>query len=102
MANVASTDELLLELELRGSDKLHIRKIVTNKGDIKVDIRKMYTDDKGELQFGKQGIRFDAEMLSEIMQALVPVLEADEVEDLQKLCEDELSIEDDETDESAE
>lgn len=94
--NTAGTDELLLQLDLHGTDKLHVRKIVTNKGDIKVDIRKMYTDDNGELKFGKQGIRFDAEMLLEIMTVLVTILEADEVDDLKQLCEDELSTEEEE------
>lgn len=48
----------------------------------KVDVRKYYTNEKGEWAPGKQGIRFHKENILEVVKALLGEVEADELLDI--------------------
>lgn len=61
----------------------------TKNGDVSVDIRKYYTAENDELKPAKEGVRFSAENLADVMLALTKCMEADEVMDfIDKVQED--------------
>lgn len=74
----------------------------TKNNEVLVDIRTYYTNTEkdNEIAPTKKGVSFNAENLLDVMKALVKILEADEVMDLQEYLEEELSF--DEEDVSSE
>lgn len=64
-------------------DKIRVSK-VTNQGKntVKVDVREMYTDLSGELQYGKVGIRLDSEIASDVIVAMLKALGQDTLQDI--------------------
>lgn len=59
---------------------------ITNKnsGNVSLDIRQFYTDDSDQVIPTKKGIRLNTELAMEVIKAMVKVLEADELMDLQE------------------
>lgn len=77
---------------------------ITNKtsGAVSVDIRQYYTDDNDEVRVTSKGVRFNAEMLADVLGGLVKALEYDELESLSELINgmvDEDDIDEDSGDE---
>ena len=57
---------------------------ITNKtsGSVSIDIRQYYTNDSDEVKATSKGVRFNAELLSDMLTGLVKALEVDEMDDL--------------------
>lgn len=93
------TGETLLTLDKNTKgDKIQVRHITVKGSDNQfVDIRNMYTlESNGEIKPTQKGVRFNAEMLLDIMKSLVPVLSQDELADLKEAIDSELSDSDEE------
>lgn len=66
----------------RGDAVVGSKIVNKNTNNVSIDIRQYYTDDNGELKPTSKGVRFNAENLLDVIKALVPALEANEIEDL--------------------
>jgi hypothetical protein len=84
---------------------------ITNKntGTVSVDVRLFYTNDSDEVSPTSKGVRFNAELLPDLMAGLAKALEYNEVydliDDLQKIADEEDSedeSEDEDSDEDSE
>jgi hypothetical protein len=79
---------------------------ITNKntGSVSVDVRLFYTNDSDEVAPTSKGVRFNAELLVDIMSGLAKALESNEVYDLidelQGIADDEDSDESDDFEDS--
>ena len=70
---------------------------ITNKNtnNVSIDIRQYYTDDEGELKPTSKGVRFNSELLSDLLGGLAIALETNEMLDLSDKLEDIVGAEDD-------
>ena len=96
------TELAMLDKNNRG-DKIVIKKI-ENNGNTSIDIRQYYTNDNDEIKPTTKGVRFNAEMLADVVKALVPALEFDELNELEEVISTAINIDsvDDDTDEDDE
>ncbi|MEM4385387.1 MAG: hypothetical protein QXD03_02430 [Candidatus Anstonellales archaeon] len=64
-------------------DKIRVTKVENEKtGDIQVDVRYMYTDDNGELQYTQKGVRIGSELAVDIIKAMIEALGEEVKQDL--------------------
>ena len=78
------TKEVLAEIQKNNRGDFIVASKITNKntGAVSIDIRQNYTNDEGELSLTRKGVRFNAELLPDLVKGLVKALEENEVMDL--------------------
>ena len=82
--NEERKDLAVIKKNNRG-DYVVVAKITNkNSGNVSLDIRQFYTDDSDQVIPTKKGIRLNTELAMEVIKAMVKVLEADELMDLQE------------------
>lgn len=81
--NEERKDLAVIKKNNRG-DYVVVAKITNkNSGNVSLDIRQFYTDDSDQVIPTKKGIRLNTELTMDVIKAMVKVLEADELMDLQ-------------------
>lgn len=81
--NEERKDLAVIKKNNRG-DYVVVAKITNkNSGNVSLDIRQFYTDDSDQVIPTKKGIRLNTELAMDVIKAMVKVLEADELMDLQ-------------------
>ncbi len=67
MARAKEFEEVVGSIPKNNGDEIRVTALTTKSGEPYIDIRNYYTDDEGEKQPTKKGIRFHAEMTEEVM-----------------------------------
>lgn len=100
--NEERKDLAVIKKNNRG-DYVVVAKITNkNSGNVSLDIRQFYTDDSDHVIPTKKGIRLNTELAMEVIKAMVKVLEADELMDLQEELNNLVNGSDDEEEDSEE
>lgn len=100
--NEERKDLAVIKKNNRG-DYVVVAKITNkNSGNVSLDIRQFYTDDSDQVIPTKKGIRLNTELAMEVIKAMVKVLEADELMDLQDELNNLVDGSDDEEEDSEE
>lgn len=87
-SNNEKREELLRVEKNNKGEYIVITKITTASGSVNMDMRLYFTDDKGEVRPTQKGVRFNSELLLEILMSLTKGLESDEVMDLMDKLQD--------------
>lgn len=82
-----STDEKSEELcrIVTNSKKIVARKIETSRGT-SVDIREYFDNDEGQELPTKKGVRFSSENVAELVKAMIPMMEKNDIMDIMELA----------------
>lgn len=100
--NEERKDLAVIKKNNRG-DYVVVAKITNkNSGNVSLDIRQFYTDDSDQVIPTKKGIRLNTELAMDVIKAMVKVLEADELMDLQEELNNLVDGSDDEEEDSEE
>lgn len=100
--NEERKDLAVIKKNNRG-DYVVVAKITNkNSGNVSLDIRQFYTDDSDQVIPTKKGIRLNTELAMDVIKAMVKVLEADELMDLQDELNNLVDGSDDEEEDSEE
>lgn len=85
-------EETIGSVELKNGNNVTVKKVTTkSSGEEAIDIRRMYTDDNGEVRPTSKGIRVSMECIPELLGYIVKALSREALYDINNIIVEEIN-----------